>query len=110
MERLLDPRVLRKVSYFHSAVYLVLLWAAFVDRHDRVVTVCGWAHGLLWIGMSLLCLEAVRRRRIPLWLGVMVAVVGGVGPFAGSIGFALEKRHGGSAPSRLRRSPGELAD
>ena len=52
----------------------------------------GWAHGLLWIAMSLLCLEAVRRRRIPLWLGVTVAVVGGIGPFAGSIGFALEKR------------------
>ena len=42
--------------------------------------------------MSLLCLEAVRRRVIPLWLGVMVAVVGGIGPFAGSIGFFLEER------------------
>jgi hypothetical protein len=92
VSRILDPRVLRKISYTHSVVYLVLLWAAFVDRHDDVVLVCGWAHGLLWIGMSLLCLEAVRRRRIPLWLGVMVAIVGGVGPFAGSIGFAAEKR------------------
>ena len=34
--------------------------------------------------MSLLCLYAVRRRVIPLWLGVMVAVVGGLGPFAGA--------------------------
>ena len=42
--------------------------------------------------MSLLCLAAVRRRVIPLWLGVMVAVVGGVGPFAGSIGFLVEDR------------------
>ena len=50
------------------------------------------SHGFGWIGMSLLCLEAVRRRTIPLWLGVMVAVVGGVGPFAGSIGFYAEKR------------------
>ena len=87
-----DPRVLRKLSYAHSAIYLVLLYVAFVDRHDGLVTVFGWAHGLFWIGMSLLCLESVRRRRIPLWLGVMVAVVGGVGPFAGSIGFFLEKR------------------
>ncbi len=43
----------------------------------------GWVHGIGWIVMSLLCLAAVRRRVIPTWLGVMVAVVGGVGPFAG---------------------------
>jgi hypothetical protein len=84
--------ILRRASYAHSVVYAVLLYVAFVDRHDDLVTVFGWAHGLLWIAMSLLCLEAVRRRVIPLWLGVMVAVVGGVGPFAGSIGFYLEKR------------------
>ena len=92
MSAILSRPVLRYGSYTHSVVYLVLLWAAFVDRHDRLVTIFGWAHGVLWIAMSLLCLEAVRRRRIPLWLGVMVAVIGGIGPFAGSIGFALEKR------------------
>ena len=86
------PRVLRPLSYTHSAVYLCLLYVAFVDRHDGLVTVFGWAHGWLWIGMSLLCLEAVRRRRIPLWLGVLVAVVGGIGPFAGSIGFLVHRR------------------
>ena len=84
--------VLRRLSYLHSAVYAVLLYVAFVDRHDDLVTVFGWAHGLLWIAMSLLCLEAVRRRVIPLWLGVMVAVVGGIGPFAGSVGFFRNKR------------------
>ena len=87
-----NPDVLRRLSYLHSSVYLVLLWAAFVDRHDGVVSVLGWVHGFGWIGMSLLCIAAVRARTIPLWLGVMVAVVGGVGPFAGSIGFFLEKR------------------
>ncbi|MEA2170185.1 MAG: hypothetical protein QOF76_3485 [Solirubrobacteraceae bacterium] len=83
---------LRRISYGHSVVYLALLYFAFVNRDDDAVLVLGWAHGLLWIGMSLLCLEAVRRRVMPLWLGVMVAVVGGIGPFAGSIGFFLEKR------------------
>jgi hypothetical protein len=86
------PAVLRKLSYVHSAIYAVLLYVAFVDRHDQLVTIFGWAHGIAWIVMSLLCLEAVRRRVIPLWLGVMVAVIGGVGPFAGSIGFFLENR------------------
>ncbi len=87
--------LLRRASYAHSLIYCVLLYVAFVDRHDELVTIFGWAHGLLWIGMSLLCLEAVRRRRIPLWLGVLVAVVGGIGPFAGSIGFLAHGRRPG---------------
>jgi hypothetical protein len=95
---------LRFPSYAHSVIYAVLLYVAFVDRHDDLVTVFGWAHGLAWIGMSVLCLEAVRRRRIPLWLGVMVAVVGGVGPFAGSIGFALEKRRLRDAQNESQRA------
>ena len=83
---------LRYISYAHSVVYLALLYFAFVNRDDDLVLVLGWAHGLLWIGMSLLCLAAVRRRILPLWLGVLVAVVGGVGPFAGSVGFAVHAR------------------
>ena len=90
--------VLRRISYLHSAIYAVLLYVAFVDRHDELVTVFGWSHGLLWIAMSLLCLVAVRRRVIPLWLGVMVVVVGGVGPFFGSIGFYVNRRR--VAPAR----------
>ena len=89
---MLEPHVLRRLSYLHSTIYLVLLWVAFVDRDDGLVTVFGWLHGVGWIVMSVLCIAAVRARTIPLWLGVMVAVIGGVGPFAGSIGFLLEKR------------------
>lgn len=91
MSTLLTRPVLRYGSYTHSVVYVVLLWASFTDR-EGIVSVLGWAHGVGWIVMSLLSLEAVRRRVIPLWLGVMVAVVGGVGPFAGSLGFYLEDR------------------
>ena len=29
---------------------------------------------------------------IPFWLAVMVAVLGGLGPFAGSIGFVVAER------------------
>ena len=83
---------LRRSSYAHSAIYLGLLYVAYVDRHDDLVTAFGWTHGVAWIAMSLLCIAAVRRRVIPLWLGVVVAVLGGVGPFAGSAGFFLEKR------------------
>ena len=37
----------------------------------------------------MLCIIAVRLRVIPLWLAVLVAIVGGIGPFAGSIGFIV---------------------
>ena len=66
-------------------------------RAGRAELVLGWAHGIGWIVMSLLCIDAVRRRVIPLWLAVMVAVVGGVGPFAGTIGFIVEETPTGSA-------------
>ena len=91
MSKILRRDVLRYASYTHSVVYCVLLWAAITER-ESIVSVLGWVHGIGWIVMSLLCLAAVRRRMIPSWLGVMVAVVGGVGPFAGSAGFYLEER------------------
>ena len=84
---------LRALSYTHSCVYLGLLYVAFVGGKPEPATfILGLAHGVLWILMSLLCIEAARRRVIPYWLGVTVAVVGGLGPFAGSIGFLVEKR------------------
>jgi hypothetical protein len=91
MKRLMNRDVLRYCSYTHSVVYTVLLWAAITGQQS-IVSVLGWVHGIGWILMSLLCLEAVRRRVIPSWLGVMVAVVGGIGPFAGSAGFYVEER------------------
>jgi hypothetical protein len=91
-------RSLKYLSFCHSAVYTALLisWAAGAEDAKYVL---GWAHGIGWIVMSLLSIAAVRTRTIPLWLGVMVAVVGGVGPFAGSIGFVYEERRA-SSPSR----------
>ena len=94
----MSARLLRRLSYAHSIVYGVLLWASLTDR-DGLVSVLGWVHGMGWIVMATLCLAAVRRAVIPLWLGVMVAVVGGVGPFAGSIGFWWHKRQRPSPPT-----------
>ena len=74
MNALINRDFLRYCSYTHSVVYSVLLWAAISGR-ENLVAVLGWVHGIGWILMSLLCLEAVRRRVIPTWLGVMVAVV-----------------------------------
>ncbi len=92
MSSLITFRRLEILSFCHSAVYLVLLVLAFGDGPPGLVTVFGWLHGVGWIVMSVLCILAVRLRVIPLWLAVLVAVVGGVGPFAGTIGFVLEER------------------
>jgi hypothetical protein len=83
---------LKWLSFTHSAIYLTLLTVWLVPGLEGAEMVFGWAHGIGWICMSLLCIDAVRRRVIPLWLGVTVAVIGGIGPFAGSVGFIMEER------------------
>ena len=95
-------RTLKYLSFTHSAVYMCLLIAWILPGQHGAEYVLGWCHGIGWIVMSLLCIAAVRARTIPLWLGVMVAVVGGVDPFAGSIGFLYEERRA-SASSRVQR-------
>lgn len=86
-------RFLRAFSFAHSAVFAALLYVAIAgDRPE--IRVLGWAHGVLWITMSVLVLISARRREIPYWLAVAVAVVGGLGPFAGSIGFVVAQRRG----------------
>ena len=91
---------LKLLSFAHSAIYLTLLVVWLVPGLEGGETVFGWAHGVGWIAMSLLCIDAVRRRVLPLWLGVMVAVVGGVGPFAGTAGFLYEERRRTQAIAR----------
>jgi hypothetical protein len=85
-------RQLKLLSFTHSAIYLTLLTVWLVPGLAGAERVFGWAHGVGWIVMSLLSIDAVRRRVIPLWLGVTVAVIGGVGPFAGTAGFVLQER------------------
>jgi hypothetical protein len=83
---------LKLLSFAHSGIYLTLLTVWLVPGLHGAERVFGWAHGIGWILMSLLCIDAVRRRVIPLWLGVTVAVIGGIGPFAGTAGFVLQDR------------------
>jgi hypothetical protein len=99
--RLITFRRLEIVSFCHSAIYLGLLFAAFVAGSPQPETfILGLSHGVLWIGMSLVCIAAARARIIPFWLAVTVAVVGGLGPFAGSIGFVVaDRRRNRPAPT-----------
>lgn len=86
-------RRLEVASFTHSLVYLGLLLCAFAFSNPQPETfVLGLAHGLIWIVMSLVCIAAARAHVIPFWLAVTVAVLGGLGPFAGSIGFVVADR------------------
>ena len=86
-------RRLEAISCVHSCVYLGLLICAFAFSNPEPATfVLGLSHGVMWIGMSLVCIAAVRWRVIPFWLAVTVAVLGGLGPFLGTIGFVHESR------------------
>jgi len=85
-------RRLEALSFLHSAVYLTLLLSLVVPALEPAKTTLGWIHGIGWIVMSLLVLAAYRRRIVPFALAVLVCVVGGVGPFAGTAGFIWESR------------------
>ena len=91
---------LKRASFTHSSIYVALLVSAFaLGKPEPLTFVLGLAHGVLWILMSLACLTAARLRVIPLRVAVAVTVLGGVGPFFGSLEFVREQRQ------RDRRQP-----
>ena len=92
---------LKYLSFTHSAVYVTLLVLAILNEPAKLYF--GWAHGIGWIVISLLCIAAVRLRVLPLWLAVTVVIVGGLGPFAGSAGFVYHERRLRRQESRLER-------
>jgi hypothetical protein len=83
---------LKRLSFAHSTVYAILLTVWLVPGLHPLEFVFGLAHGVGWILMCLLCVEALRARVIPLQLAVAVAVIGAVGPFVGSYEFVRESR------------------
>jgi hypothetical protein len=86
-------RRLQTVSFVHSCVYLALLICAFAAGNPQPETfILGMTHGILWIAMSIICIAANRWRVVPFWLAVNVAVLGGLGPFLGTLGFIHESR------------------
>lgn len=94
---------LKWTSLFHSCVYTSLLLCAFaLGKPQPETLVLGWAHGLLWIGMSLACITAARMRIVSLKLAVAVAVLGGIGPFFGSFEFLRAERTHGARSARAR--------
>ena len=92
---------LKYLSFAHSTIYLALLVLAVLNAPAKLYF--GWAHGIGWIAISLLCIAAVRLRVLPMWLAGTVVIVGGLGPFAGSAGFVYHERRVRRQESRLER-------
>ena len=88
-------RALKYASFTHSAIYCALLFCALTDRETLAL---GWLHGWGWILMSIACLIAVRARVIPLRVALAVVILGGIGPFFGSIAFVVEERRRAVSP------------
>lgn len=84
--------VMKWLSFLHSGIYFLLIVLAVADVLPHLKTAVGWAHGFGWILMCVLTIATVRAKVIPVWLGACVAVLGGIGPFVGSIGFLVEQR------------------
>jgi hypothetical protein len=83
---------IKYLSFAHSTVYAILLTVWLVPGLHALEFVFGLAHGVGWICMCVICIEALRARVISLQLAVAVAVVGAVGPFVGSYEFIRETR------------------
>jgi hypothetical protein len=83
---------LEVVSLIHSTIYFALLVSAFVlDGPQPYTFIFGLSHGLIWIGMSIVSVLAVRFGVINLRLAVAIAVLGCVAPFFGSAEFLRQK-------------------
>ncbi len=92
-------KLLRAMSFVNSTVFTALLFFWLLPGYETETMVFGWMHGCLWIALSVLSIVAVRLHEIPFWLAVVVAVVGGVGPYAGTAGFVVESRNRRLAPA-----------
>jgi hypothetical protein len=84
--------LLKNTSFFSSAAFALLLFFWLAPGFAPETAVLGWVHGCTWIALALLAAYAQRRGVLPFWLAFLVVVIGGVGPFAGSLGFVFETR------------------
>jgi fatty acid desaturase len=83
---------LKRLSFTHSTIYVILLVVWLVPGLAAGETIFGFAHGLGWIAMVLLIFAALYARVVPLRTAFAVSVLGGIAPFFGSYEFVREER------------------
>ena len=83
---------LKRLSFAHSGVYIVLLAVWLIPGLALAESIFGFTHGIGWILMVLFVLLALQARVLGLRLAFAVAVLGAVAPFFGSWEFVREQR------------------
>jgi len=100
---------LKRLSFTHSAVYICLLTVWIIPGLAGAEMVFGLSHGIGWIVMVLLILNALRTRVVSMRAAVAVAVLGGIGPFFGSYELQREQRERERSADGPRDEPGDRA-
>src|SRR3954462_7974645 len=107
MAALTSFTTVRVLSFVSSAVFALLLLAWLLPGLEDETAWLGWAHGISFLILAALATVATRRGTVPLWLGVVVVVIGSIGPFVGTAAFVWESRRraGRPATSGVDRAP-----
>ena len=84
--------MLKRLSFLHSGIYVCLLTVWLLPGLAGAEMVFGLSHGIGWIAMVLLILNALRAGVVSMRAAVAVAVLGGIGPFFGSYELQREQR------------------
>lgn len=104
----LSFNTLKRLSFAHSGVYLILLAVWLIPGLALAETIFGFTHGIGWILMVLFVLLALQARVLGLRLAFAVAVLGAVAPFFGSYEFIREqKRRDAAAAGEAEGSTGK---
>lgn len=74
-------------SLAHSLIYTGLLIAWLTPGLHKAEFIFGLTHGLGWIAMSLASIAYTTKRIIPVRTAAAVAILGGIGPFFGTVEF-----------------------
>ena len=83
---------LKRLSFAHSGVYIVLLAVWLIPGLALAESIFGFTRGIGWILMVLFVLLALQARVLGLRLAFAVAVLGAIAPFFGSWEFVREQR------------------
>lgn len=80
-------RWLGYASLAHSLIYSGLLVVWLTPGLHNAEFIFGLTHGLGWIAMALVSIAYATNHTIPVRTAVAVAILGGIGPFFGTVEF-----------------------
>ena len=99
LARLLSFRNLAVASVLHSILFTGLMLCAFVlGKPEPATFVFGFTHGVLYLAMAIACGIAIRLGTVPPTTGLVVIILGALGPYFGTFDFLRELRGRAQSP------------